>query len=433
MKKTVFLFLVIGLLPNPFLHAQENYGPFTEAQYKKQTYAEGSSELSQAYTFIGMYKQALIEQERYWWSFGELVTNSKVLEAKNAYPYIYNAVRKNDIVILNECHNIPMNRIVFSKIIDSLKSLAVNAVFLESLGYSTNDSIYNMTKNSDASWGHYGVENAFKQVYRKLQQNNLQICSYEVSHNDLDTMTIRGNMYIIAKNDTKWFPIKADPYILSKFLSKDEWDTREVEQALKIYQKLERNDIKKAFIYCGYAHAWRNKGEDMVDVLEHLLKKKVFTIDQTTMNERENKKLENSLYTKFARADYPVVITDEQRKPLHTISRGKDQPSDKIVDLVIAAPKSIYIRNRPTWLEANGTRKRYTLSTFMDVNQYSDFLVMVYDPEELKKKTEHLPEDVFQVIGNGKEYDVILEAGKHYQLIIIKDNKILIDKIIDVN
>jgi hypothetical protein len=434
MKKTIFLLFILTLLLNPFLHAQENYGPFTEAQYKKQAYAEGSSELSQSYVFIGMYKQALIEEEKYRGRIGEFISNSKVLEAKNAYHYIFNAIKKNDIVILNECHNIPMNRIVFSNIIDSLKNLGVNAVFLESLGYSANDSIYNTNKNSDARWGYYGIENAFKQVYQKLIQNKLQICSYEVSHDDLDTMTIKGNIYIVAKNDTKWFPIKADAYILSKFLSKDEWgwDKREVEQGLKIYQKLKRNDIKKTFIYCGYAHAWRREGNDMVDVLEHLLNKKVYTIDQTVMNERENKKLELPLYTKFATADYPVVIIDEQKTPLHTISIDENKPSDKTVDLVIAAPKSVYINNRPTWLEADGTRKRYALSTFMDVNQYDDFLVMVYDPEKLKKKTEPIPDDVFQVIGSGKEYDVIVEPGKQYQLRVIKDGKTIINKIIDV-
>jgi hypothetical protein len=434
MKKIVFLF-VTCMLSKSLLHAQENYGPFTEAQYKKQVYAEGSADLSQAYTFIGMYKQALIEEEKYGGRIGELISSSKVLEAKNAYPYICDAIRKNDIVILNECHNIPINRIVFSNIIDSLKNLGVNTVFLESLEYSVNDTMYNTNKNADARWGYYGVENAFRQVYSKLKQNKLQISSYEVSHNDLDTMTIRGNIYIIAKNDTKWFPIKADAYILSKFLSKDErgWDKREVEQGLKIYQKLERNDIKKAFIYCGYAHAWRQKGNDMVDVLEHLLNKKVYTIDQTVMNEHENKKVELPLYTKFATADYPVVIIDEQKNPLHTISVDENKPSDKTVDLVIAAPKSVYINNRPTWLEANGTRKRYALSKFMDVSQYSDFLVMVYDPEELKKKTEHIPNDVFQVIGTGKEYEIIVEPGKQYQFRVVKDDKILIDKMIDVN
>jgi hypothetical protein len=434
MKKIVFLF-VTCMLSNSLLQAQENYGPFTEAQYKKQAYAEGSADLSQAYTFIGMYKQALIEEEKYGGRIGELISSSKVLEAKNAYPYIYDAIRKNDIVILNECHNIPMNRIVFANIIDSLKKLGVNTVFLESLEYSVNDTMYNTNKKADARWGYYGIENAFRQVYSKLKQNKLQICSYEVSHNDLDTMTIRDNIYIIAKNDTKWFPIKADAYILSKFLSKDErgWDKREVEQGLKIYQKLERNDIKKAFIYCGYAHAWRQKGNDMVDVLEHLLNKKVYTIDQTVMNEHENKKVELPLYTKFATADYPVVIIDEQKNPLHTISVDENKPSDKTVDLVIAAPKSVYINNRPTWLEANGTRKRYALSKFIDVSQYNDFLVMVYDPEELKKKTEHIPDDVFQVIGTGKEYEIIVEPGNQYQFRVVKDDKTLIDKIIDVN
>jgi hypothetical protein len=327
-----------------------------------------------------------------------------------------------------------MHILVFSTIIDSLKKLGVDAVFMETLSYSPNDSCYN--KKSSDEFGYYSCESAFRLAIRKLKQNNLHLYSYEESISELDTMTIRGNIYIVSRNDTKWFPIKADAYILSKFFSKDggAWDRREVEQGLKIFQKLERNDIKKAFIYCGYKHAWRNKGKDMVDVLEHLLNRKVYIIDQTVMNERENKNLESPLYTKFATPDYPVVIIDEQKKTLHTISHGDETPSDKMVDMVILAPKSVYVDNRPTWLEANGSRKRYNLSTFMDVTQYTDFLVTVYDQEELNKtKTSYTPDDVVQVIGSGKNYDVILEPGKHYQFRVIKDGKTIIDKRIDAD
>lgn len=407
----------------------QDYHRFIEYQYKKQTY-EGTNELAQNYVLIGMYREALMEEEKRGQLVGlKLVAKDQKMEAKNAYPFIYDAIRKNRIVILNETHTIPLNRVTFYTIIDSLRNLGVNSVFIETLAYRPNDTASGMEESLEDR-GAYGGENIFRQILYKLKQSDLNVYSYEVGFNDLDTMTIQGKKYIVSKTDTKWFPIKADNYILTQFLSKDDFYQREAEQALKIFQKLQRNDIDKALIYCGYAHAWR-QGADMIDVLEHLLKEKSFTIDQTILNERVNKNMEDPLYTKFATAGpNPFIIINERDQPLHAVGHiNKTTSSDKFVDLVIGSPRSTYINNRPTWLELNGDRKRYKLSTFMDGSTYTDFLVCFYTPEELQKKKEgYIPDDVFQVVGNGNDYDAILKPNKHYQLIVTKDGKEIINK-----
>lgn len=414
---------------NVYLPAQ-NYHQFIEYQYKKQTYPELSSELSQNYVLIGMYWQALMEEEKRGVLLGlKLIAKDQKMEAKNAYPSIYDAIRKNRIVILNEAHSIPLNRVTFYTIIDSLKILGINSVFIETLAYRPNDTASEI-KESLEDRGTYGGENIFRQILYKLKQSDLNVYSYEVGFNDLDTMTIQGKKYIISKKDTKWVPLKADNYILTQFLSKDDFYQREAEQALKIFQKLQRNDIDKALIYCGYAHAWR-QGANMIDILEHLLKEKTFAIDQTILNERVNKNMEDPLYGKFATAGFhPFVIVNEQDQPIHTVGHiSKNTSSDKFVDLVIGSPRSTYINNRPTWLELNGDRKRYNLSTFMDESKYTDFLVCFYTPEELqKKKEEYTPDDVFQVFGNVREYDAVLKPNRHYQLIVTKDGKEIINK-----
>ena len=65
----------------------------------------------------------------------------------------------------------------------------------------------------------------------------------------------------------------------------------------------------------------------------------------------------------------------------------------------------------------------------MDGSKYTDFLVCFYTPEELqKKKEEYIPDDVFQVFGNVRDYDAILKPNRHYQLIVTKDGKEIINK-----
>src|SRR5437868_8141695 len=106
MKKNIFILIVVHCTVNSF--AQDTWPDiFSEAKIKKQYY-EGDN-LAQQYALIGMYKQALAEDDKELDS-RTLISDGKSIEAKNAYPYIYNAIKTNDIVIINECHDIPLHR-----------------------------------------------------------------------------------------------------------------------------------------------------------------------------------------------------------------------------------------------------------------------------------------------------------------------------------
>jgi hypothetical protein len=132
---------------------------------------------------------------------------------------------------------------------------------------------------------------------------------------------------------------------------------------------------------------------------------------------------------------------DKQDTPIHTIRPYKESYlTDTLFDVSIASPRSVYINNRPTWLELEGDRKRYKLNTLMNVRGINDYLITIYDIEHDFKKNkdkninpEALPVDVFQVIGSGENYDAILMPNKKYRLIAIKDGKIITDKIFNTN
>ncbi|HET6227765.1 MAG TPA: hypothetical protein VFF27_15890 [Bacteroidia bacterium] len=430
LTKSILLFIGF-LIGGEFAFAQEpDYHLITEAQYKQQTYTGDPGNLSQQYTFIGLYKQALIEEEArgHVWNLNP-ENERKVVNAKNAYPFIYDAIRKNRIVILNEAHNNPLSRVLFYNLIDSLENLGVNSLFIEAMGYEANDTSYENFKLV-ALRGYYQSENVFRQVMYKLKESKLHVYSYEYDPKSLDTLSDRGVHYIVSKTDARWVPIKVDKYVLDNFLSKGDHN-REAHQALKIFQKLNRENIDKAFIYCGYGHAWR-QGNNMIDILEHLLQQKVFAIDQTVMNECINRKLEQPLYTRFATADYPFVFVNDQNNPCFVLQSNTGTTKERnLVDLVVASPRSIYVNNRPSWLELNGTRKRYPLSKFMDLGLYTDFLVAIYSMDELNIKTEEqIPDDVIQVYGSGDNYDVILKPNQRYQFRVIKNKTVVMDKTI---
>lgn len=428
-NKLVLACICLGNIPTL---AQPDYHHFIEYKYMKETYAIGSSDFSQLLTFIGMHKQALMEEERF---RNEVFLKSRIVQpgvrSQNAYPFIFEAIKKNKIVILNECHNNPLSRVLLYTIIDSLDKFNVEALFMEALGYDAYDTSFVSAKLPFA-YGIFTSENIFRQVLYKVKGQKVHLYSYEFQPHDLDTLSIQGSKCIVSKNDTLWIPVKVDGYVLENFLSKDQWNSREANQALKIFQKLKRNNIHKAFIYCGYAHAWR-EGNNMIDILEHLLEQNVYSIDQIVMNECINRNLEFPAYTKFANSRNPFVIVDSRNKPVKATASDRLE-GKPLVDLIVGSPRSTYINNRPTWLELNGDRKRYNLSTFMDINTNKDFLVAFYTLDELKmKREEFIPDDVFQVLGTGANYDAILKPNQSYQLRVIKDKNIILNKTIHTN
>ena len=171
----------------------------------------------------------------------------------------------------------------------------------------------------------------------------------------------------------------------------------------------------------------------MGGILNHLVKEKIYCIDQMYLHEHSDTIYENPLYAKYANVNYPFVILDKQNKPIHTIHYSwRNYTSDTLIDMAIGAPRSIYINNRPTWLELNGDRKRVALSKFMDVNGTSDCLITIYELKGDKNEPSTIPEDVFQVLPYSGDYDAILTPNKKYKLVAIRNGEVIIDKLIEL-
>jgi hypothetical protein len=312
-----------------------------------------------------------------------------------------------------------------------LKSFGINSIFLETLAYNDDDSLYR-SKNSFQSWGLYTQENIYNRLSHKLIYLNYNVYSYEVKmSSQIDTSRIGQKLYFINKSDVKWIPFEADSLILEYFYSKNDLSQREAEQAIKIYQKLIRNKIKKALIYCGYSHSFKSS-KYMAGLLQHLLQKPVYSIDQIYLNEHSEKKYENPLYIQFETVNYPFIIFNGNTPVRTILYPEKDSVNNNLIDIAVVSPRTIYINHRPTWLELGGDRKRYPLSKFIDVNKYStDILVTVYENEQYEKdKINSVPEDVFQVVNESKGYDLILSPDKKYHIFITRNGQTLTDKII---
>jgi hypothetical protein len=405
---------------------------YIESQFKEKYYPPGPT-LSQEYFQIGMQREALKEDDRFVTDLeNSLYSKGKSLQKKEAHAFVYDAIKENEVIILNECHNRGINRAFFYSLLDSLQHLKVDGLFIETFAYMKDDAKY-IKNNEIENWGAYTGENTFKQVANKLEKMSIPLYSYEVGRSgEFDTVRIREKLFLINKLDSLCKPIEMDTLITSCLYSKDGNIQREAEQAIHIYQKMIKYKLNKVFIYCGYGHAWKLNNR-MAGMLKHLLHKDVFSIDQTFLNEHSEKKFEESLYRDFSDSSSFFVLVDNKNQPFHTVNY-KENINDLIFDLIIGSPRTIYKNNRPTYLELNGKRKRYPLAKFINTDQFkTNFLAIAYDIEELKKNKAAIPEDVFQVNNNSKEYDLVLTPGKKYQLMIVQDGLTILDKQISTN
>jgi hypothetical protein len=432
MKNIILILFLVGLQIS--LSGQSICpAKYIESQFKEKYYPQGPT-LSQEYLLIGMQREALKEDDRFVTDLeNSLCPNGNRLQKKDAHTFVYDAVRKNEVTILNECHNLGVNRAFFYSLLDSLQQLKVDGLFIETFAYTIDDAQY-VKNNKIENWGNYTCENVFKQVANKLGKMSIPLYSYEIGQTgEFDTVRIQKKLYLINKWDSLCKPLELDTFLSNCLYSKDDNIQREAIQAIHIYQKTTKYKLKKIFIYCGYGHAWKINNR-MAGILKHILYKDIFSIDQTFLNEHSEKKFEESLYRDFSDSSSFFVLVDDKNQPFHTVKYNKNI-NDSIFDLIIGSPRCIYINNRPTYLELNGKRKRYSLTKFIDTGALkTDFLAIVYDTEQYEKsRAIVLPEDVFQVKYNSKDYDLILTPNKKYKLLIIQNGLTILDKQITTN
>jgi hypothetical protein len=406
---------------------------YIESKFKEEYFPQGGT-LSQEYLLIGMQREAIKEDDRFTKESGDyLYSDDSPLQKKEAHGLVYDAIRKNEVIILNECHNRGVNRAFFYSLLDSLKNLNVDGPFIETLAYMKDDATYK--KNNELeNWGSYTCENTFKQIVNKLKKMPLPLYSYEIGRSDeFDTIRIQKKLYLVNKLDSLCKPIELDTVLASRLYSKDGNIEREAVQAIHIYQKMIKYKLNKIFIYCGYGHAWKTNNR-MAGLLQNLLHKNVFSIDQTILNEHSEKKLEESLYQKFENGPSFFVLVNNKNKPIHTVKEEQNRLNDSLFDMAIGSPRTIYINNRPTYLELNSERKRYSLAKFIDTDVLkTDFLTIAYDAEEYEKNKIPVPEDVFQVKSSSKDFDLLLTPNKKYRLLIIQNGATIINKLITSN
>ena len=262
-------------------------------------------------SFIGLYKEALIEHDK-------PRQNKKLISRKDSLNFIKNyspvdakkiiiqKASKNQIIIFNEEHYNPRNRVFVASLLKNLKAAGYKYFAAETF---TNDSTFAKSKHPNLQTGFYTNEPQFGNLIREAVKLNFSFYPYE------DTTGASGR-------------------------------EREISQAKNLAELFKKEPNAKLIIYCGFDHIFEDSisgwGKAMAGRLKEFTGIDPFTVDQIILSERSEKDIENPYYKLIHANKYSVLVDDS----LQTFNNGH-------VDALLYSPPTKYIYNRPDWIFEN--------------------------------------------------------------------------------
>lgn len=297
-----------------------------------------SSDLS----FIGLYKEALQEWDkarpaRRKISEADSIDFIKNYQAADARKFILQKARENRVLIFNEAHYNPRNRVFVTSMLKDLKKIGYNYFAAET--FSTRPGFKENSRYPNLNSGYYTMEPEFGNLMRAANELNYVLYPYE--------HTSGGNQW-----------------------------RRENGQARNLARLLDSLPNSKVVIYCGFDHIMEDSIADWVTPMAAQLKKLTgidpYTVDQIVLSEHSDYTLNNP-YFNLIKAKQYAILADRQNNAFNK------RFDDKKVDALLFSPPTRYIYNRPHWTFENG-KTAYLLNK--DSVQVSyPFLAKVYFTE----------------------------------------------------
>lgn len=308
-----------------------------------------SSDLS----FIGLYKEALIEYDKPRDNTDTISKTDSTSFVTNFHPvdarkFIIEKAKKNQIVIFNEAHFNPRNRVFVTSLLKDLKAAGYKYFAAETF---SNSPAFTKSHHPTFYTGYYSMEPQFGNLIREAMRLNFSLYPYE------DTLGTNGK-------------------------------EREIGEAKNIEALLKKDPKAKIIVYCGFGHIREDSlpgwGKAMAGRLKEFTGIDPYTIDQILLSERSRKDLESPYYSLIHSKGYAVLI-DKNEKAFYN---NKE-------DALVYSPRTKYIFERPSWIFENN-KKAYFLNPKAITISYPIIVEAYLDTDEIGKS---IPIDVIEIVG----------------------------------
>lgn len=388
MKKMIFTVLLTFSMAYAFCQEIPEGFPKQAYKFSQQINREltqeelRSARASWHYSYIGKYQEAMdtypdVDTRH---GFDQLSKEDSLhfltFEAADAFEYILERAKKEQIIIINEAHHKPQHRVFTRRLLAGLYNEGFRYFGLECL-----------TPNA--------MDTTAKELILDtvLQERGYPLHSYFTG-----TYTTEPQMANLVRDGIKTgFTI----FAYERFRKGD----REQKQAENINRILEQDSTAKILIHCGWDHLLEDtistsgKQHWMAWHLKQMTGIAPFTINQDFLTEGK-KGAEAKLFT----------IINETRTSVFVNKKGETYNGPKgwnKFDVLVYHPRSKYQKNRPDWLTTLEGHKLYELDKSRIEIDYP-VLVKVYHPDERPDAT---PWDIIELASEEDQTALVLPGG----------------------
>lgn len=350
------------------------------------------------YSFIGNY-EASLETHKLFLDQNKNRTNAidgpkadlrsfKTFKPVNAVKAIAKEAEKYNVVITNEYHYQPQNRVFTTSLLKALYKKGFRYFAAEDL--AINDKVYKKKEDSELNSRKYAVKKTGYYI-SEPQYGNMVRTALKIG-------------YKMVPYDYFGSEIK-DP--LKRF------EARENGQARNIANVLKKDPNAKVLVHSGVGHLNEKLTEGVAGLMGAMLKKNhkidPLTIDQIT-------------YLPERRSPYSDAISIKRPSVFINNKGNFFSPSDEIMltDMKVFFPKTNYEFGRPNWLFYPKGRKFYFPKLEKTKLKYP-LIVMAYVKGE--NIDEAIPFDVIELKTADEKKALVLEKGSYTQIIKSRSGK----------
>lgn len=344
-----------------------------------QTYAVQFSQ-------IGDYRHTLAAQSAFEKGRGGADTNVRFdpayvpqFHAVAAQPELLRRTASRQLVIFNEAHYQPLNRVFTRSMLAGLYGQGFRYLCVEDLANGPRaDAQLNQRKYPTRATGYYQLEPQYGELVRAALALGFTLVPYEYVPTDQP----------------------ADP--MARMMA------REMGQARNIQQILTRDPRAKIVVHVGYGHLVEQLSPDgQFGFMGGFLKKNTgldpFTIHQVDLLEHADPQLDNP-YRALLPADRPSVFVNAQGALFNS-------PRDSAKwDVSVYFPPTTYAHGRPTWLLMGGGRHYYPLAA-QPLAVGFPCLVRAYKAGE--DVAQAIPADVVEWQNAREDLSLVLGPGRY--------------------
>ncbi len=296
---------------------------------------------------------------------------------KNAVDIISKAAEKYKVVITNEAHYQPQNRVFTSLLLGKLYQQGFRYLCVEDL--SKDDTIYkskedkelNSRKYPIKTTGFYMDEPQYGNLVRQALKLGYTLIAYEHYASDIK-----------------------DP--------EERFYGREKGQAKNIAQILQKDPNAKILVHCGYGHLNKNLNNNNLGPMAAMLKMN-FNIDPLTIDQQDLLEENNNSYYNWTNVKEPSIYVSDK-------GFFNDPYKNHKVDMVVFFPRTKYINGRPNWLVYDKSKKYYFVKFEQPNFTYPIMISAYHKGEDISVA---VPADIIEI---EKPYDkiaLILNTGQY--------------------